>query len=128
MLLGTRCGALHVSKGLVKAGFDTQQVLQCCTVKDHMSAGVSKGHALQLMNSWDSGSSSGSSSDSSDIRIPISSDSDVPAQLHVIRVFLKALLLRTSTARQCVAPVNNDVVEQRPAATPQKVIDVDDDE
>ena len=67
------------AKGLVKVGFDTLQVLPCCTVKDLMSAGVSKGHALQLMNSWDSGSSSGSSSDSSDSRILISSDSDVPA-------------------------------------------------
>ena len=31
-------------------------------------------------------------------------------------------------ARQCVAPVNNDALEQRPAAAPRNVIDVDNDE
>ena len=31
-------------------------------------------------------------------------------------------------AEQCVAPVNNDTVEQRPAIAPRNVIDVDDDE
>ena len=64
---------------LVNSGFDALQVLKCGRIKDLQSASVTRGHALQLLHSWDSSSSCGSSSRDG-IRIVISSEDHASAE------------------------------------------------
>jgi hypothetical protein len=52
------------SKALVQHGFDGLRALQLGTLPDFLAAGLTKGHALQLLDVWESGSSSSSSSSS----------------------------------------------------------------
>ena len=43
------------SKGLVSCGYNTLDVLKCCSVTDLPSACVTIGHELQMVKSWHSG-------------------------------------------------------------------------